>query len=927
MKKSIIIGLFILMCRWGISQEIKVQPIFPTQNTTIILQYDASQGNAALLGYTDSIYIHTGLITNLSTGPADWRYVLNNWTINNTNCLLTPLGNNQYQWVIPSSIRNFYNVPLSETILKLAMVFRSKDGVIVGKAAANADIFYDLCNAGFCASIIWPQQPIVYPTYGQSLILNGAASSNASLKIYFNNVLHKTEANDSIINDTLQMNFTGLQKIKFEANNGTNIIIDSILAFVTPPTIVATQPTGTHEGINYITNNKVRLSFLAPYKDHIYVVGEFNNWQLDTAYLMRRDPDGEHYWLDINNLISGQEYSYQYIIDDSIKVADYNAEKLLDPWNDIGISSQTYPNLKPYPVGQTTGIVATFQTNEPSYNWHTSNFQKPNNSNLVIYELLVRDWSNARNFQLVIDSLSYLKKLGINAIELMPINEFENNESWGYNSAYYFAVDKFYGSKNKLKELIDSCHSNGIAVLQDIALNHQFGNASMVQMYWDNQNSRPAVNSPWFNTLPKHDFNVGYDMNHDSPYTRKWVDRVLKYWAGEYKIDGWRFDLAKGFTQQNTVGNLAAWANYDASRVYNIDRMVDSIRAYFPNQIIILEMFADNNEEQHYSSRNILVWGNANCEYSQASMGYASGPCNWDFDWKVNYKTRAFSNATLVGYMESHDEERLMYKNAQFGNSSGNYNIKDLNTSLKRQALAAAFLIPIPGPKMIFQFGELGYDISIDYNGRTGIKPNRWSYTIVPERVELLEYYKALIALKKLPAFSSTNFYANESAAIKRIQIDHSSMNVIIIGNFGVTSAIANPNFQHAGTWYDYFAHSNYNFTTTNPSITLQPGQFIIYTDQPLAAPYFTGNTASSIVANSTFNLFPNPASTTVYIDNITDMNTKISIQNINGQTVQTATIINGSAMLSVNSLADGIYIVKLTNERETITKKIFVKK
>ena len=113
-------------------------------------------------------------------------------------------------------------------------------------------------------------------------------------------------------------------------------------------------------------------------------------------------------------------------------------------------------------------------------------------------------------------------------------------------------------------------------------------------------------------------------------------------------------------------------------------------------------------------------------------MGYHdSGKSN--FSW-ISYLNRGWTVPANVSYMESHDEERLMFKNISFGNSSGGYNVQTESTALDRQELAGAFYFTVPGPKMIWQFGELGYDISIDQNGRTGNKPILWNYFNEPNR-------------------------------------------------------------------------------------------------------------------------------------------------------------------------------------------------
>src|SRR5690606_26716487 len=165
---------------------------------------------------------------------------------------------------------------------------------------------------------------------------------------------------------------------------------------------------------------------------------------------------------------------------------------------------------------------------------------------------------------------------------IMPFNEFEGNESWGYNPDFYFAPDKYYGTKNALKEFIDSCHKNGIAVIMDIALNHSFGLSPMVQLYWDAANNKPAADNPWFNPDAKHAFNVGFDMNHESPHTKYFVGRVLEHWLQEYRIDGFRFDLSKGFTQTNTCigGNcdVHQMGMYDASRIAILKGYYDTVQ-------------------------------------------------------------------------------------------------------------------------------------------------------------------------------------------------------------------------------------------------------------------------------------------------------------------------------------------------------------
>ena len=108
--------------------------------------------------------------------------------------------------------------------------------------------------------------------------------------------------------------------------------------------------------------------------------------------------------------------------------------------------------------------------------------------------------------------------------------------------------------------------------------------------------NRPAADNPWFNQDATHPFNVGYDFNHESLQTQKFADRVLAYWLTEYRFDGYRMDLSKGFTQVNNPSNVGAWSAYDASRIALLKRMYDEMRTVDSSAYFILEHFADNTE-------------------------------------------------------------------------------------------------------------------------------------------------------------------------------------------------------------------------------------------------------------------------------------------------------------------------------------------
>jgi len=588
-------------------------------------------------------------------------------------------------------------------------------------------------------------------------------------------------------------------------------------------------PTGAVDGVTFINSGtSVIFNLYAPGKNTVSVIGDFNSWQ-PTA--MNETPDGTRWWIQIDNINPATEYAYQYLIDGNLKVADPYTEKILDPANDGSIPASVYPNLKPYPTGQ-TGIVSTFQATPTAYTWKVTNFTRPAQKNLVVYELLVRDFVATHSYQTLTDTLNYLVNLGVNAIELLPVNEFEGNDSWGYNSNFMFALDKYYGTKNAYKAFIDACHAKGIAVIQDIVLEDQFGSSPLVQMYAAS-NGAPAANNPWLAQTTTHPDGVGYQMNHQQAATQYFTENVMKYWMQEYHIDGYRFDEAKGYTQVVSTDE-ASWAAYDASRVALWTKYNSYMKGLDPTFYVILEMFSANQEETLYANQGMMMWTNLSGPAEQATMGYATNP-SWDISG-LFYDGYGFTSPYgLVAYWESHDEERTMYKNETFGNISGNYSTKDIPTGLKREEMAAAFLMSSPGPKMIWQFEELGYDITINQNGRTGDKPILWNYNTDVNRRHLYSVYAQMIKMKiKNPVFASTNFKYSLAGSVKTIQLTDATNNVEVVGNFDVTTQTTIITFPSTGTWYDNFSGASINVPSVNYPITLAPGEYHVYSTTPL---------------------------------------------------------------------------------------------
>lgn len=603
---------------------------------------------------------------------------------------------------------------------------------------------------------------------------------------------------------------------------------DTKNSFVPDEVVEESIPAGAQHGINYNEDGSVTFVFYEKDKkgnryDWCYLIGEFNAWERKKEYAMKRDESAGCWWITCNGFESGKEYMFQYMTgNDDVRL------RLSDPYSEITysgddhwISSSTYPYLRQYP-SETSGYVSAFEIGRTPYSW--TDFQIEDKDDLIIYELLLRDFTEnggkEGNLKNAMERLDYLETLGVNAIELMPIQEFDGNDSWGYNPNHYFAMDKAYGTREMYKQFIDECHKRGIAVIVDVVYNHLTGNNAFDKMYSLN-------NNPFFNEVAPHPYSVFEDINHENEVIVNYIKRSLGYLLTEYNVDGFRFDLTKGFTNKNS--NESTASNYDASRIAILKGYNDYIRSVDPNAVVILEHFCSDSEEKELAEAGMKVWRNINHAYGQAAQGTKSDS-GFGGLWTGS---NGMKFGAYVGFMESHDEERNAYRQKTYGQAG----VKgDLEMMMRRLELNAAFFLTVPGPKMIWQFGELGYDISIEDGGRTGRKAPKWEYLDVPERKALYDTYCGLIKFRRdnPEFFDSTASFSwkvgtNDWDEGRFITCTAGSKSFVVVGNFTTEERTFAVQMPAAGTWTDYFDNeTSYEGETLN--LTLPAGEFRLLT-------------------------------------------------------------------------------------------------
>jgi len=951
--KKIIYFLIILTSLSTFAQvTLSVGAIEVDEQVTITIDANSTDSNCNGLNNPTKVYMHSGIGDN---SDAFGFNVIGNWGLDDGVGEMTNNGDGTFSITITP--QTYYGITQmqADNATQIGMVFRNEDGAQELKDDGCNDFIFPVGNV--IVNFTQPSSDIVVLNSGSNLAVSatitfqGSSTVQGSFEIFYNNVSVDTgTCGFPLCNSTLT-NITESGTVKFVGTPpGSTETGDASFQVVVVPTVIEEAlPANMIDGINYLADaTKATLVLTAPGKEFIQIAGSWNNYTPTNGDVMKRDPSTGKYWLELTGLTSGQIETYQYWVFDTnpvtnspalVKTADPFSTLVLSPFDDPYIPATTYPNLPTYPSGQEREVTV-LQTGQAPYNWQVTNFNKPKEEDLIVYEVLIRDFDADRNYQNLIDRIDYFKNLNVNAIQLMPIMEYEGNESWGYNTSFHMALDKFYGTEAKFKEFIDTCHQNGIAVILDIALNHAFGRNPMNRMWMNDPDGdgwgEPSSESPYFNQVPKHSYNVGSDFNHQNVLTQEYTRRVVKHWIEDFKIDGFRWDLTKGFTQ-NCENNEGCTNSYQQDRVDILKTYADYSWSLDPDHYVIFEHLGAQNEEKEWANyrlgegKGVLMWGKMTDPYSQLLMGFSA---NSNIDG-IGHKSRTqFNGPRVMGYPESHDEERLMYRAVTFGNdSNGSHNVKNLNTALSRMSAIGAVSLTIPGPKMIWHFAALGMQNSIftcpngsvdDDGCKLDTKPQpQWTENWLADtnRKQIYDDWARLNELKINEDVFEGDYVITSGNLTPRIDIFDTSIpttalrNVIVLANFDVVSRNIDTNFPTGGNWYDLMDNTG-NTTYSAATVNIPAGQFRIFGNAAVTL------STNEFDANNTFSIYPNPSRTAFSVNtNVTtieiyDLTGKL-VKSFNGDFTRTDTF-------DIASLHSGIYLVKVENDNnQTLTTKL----
>ncbi|MBW4612107.1 MAG: alpha-amylase [Desmonostoc vinosum HA7617-LM4] len=433
-----------------------------------------------------------------------------------------------------------------------------------------------------------------------------------------------------------------------------------------------------------------------------------------------------------------------------------------------------------------------------AYVWRHDDQSLSNNQELVIYEMHVADFTGDETdlekrgkYLGIIDKLDYLSELGINAIELMPVNEYPGNYSWGYKVRHFFATESSYGSTADLKHLIDECHGRGIRVFIDGIYNHTDEECPLMLIdrnYWYYEHMHyPEDPANYWG--PEFNYN-NYDQKLDVKPAWKYIGDVVQFWIKEYHIDGIRFDAVRQLANFEFFDWLAKQTKNHAApkEFYNIAE-------HIPDTNTVVKPDGPLDGCWHESFRYFMVPIISGEKFELDHLKQILDP-----------KQQGYAIATnVINYIATHDRERLLKE-------LGDRSIFD-KAAFARDKLAAVLLMTAMGIPMLWMGEEFG-EYQPKSESVTQPQKINWSLLANDQNRNLFTYYKKLIVLRRQnPALQSNNidfFYENaEAKVLAYTRWNNQVSHVVVVANFSDQDLIKHeiPNFPEVEYWQDWFGN------------------------------------------------------------------------------------------------------------------------
>ena len=624
------------------------------------------------------------------------------------------------------------------------------------------------------------------------------------------------------------------------------------------------------------------VSIMVPHHQFVQIkINNINDEEDKSIFTLKKDPNLSNVWWTELELPNGI-YDYEYVLP--------NGATFPDP-----LSRMVRNNKTRIEIG--AGGVTTAD----DYNWISANYLKPTLDTLVIYELHVDDFSAAGNgagtFQHVLEKLDYLKSLGINAIELMPISEFPGNHSWGYDPQIISAINDSYGTPEQFKYFVDQCHNRGIAVILDIIWNHIRSSSPLWQMQPDYDLNPYIKHHEEMNPNEAPESWGMLDIDHFNMNTIEYINKVHRIWVDEYKIDGFRFDAAAhlGWSVSQPDLGIYGWSN----ALYDHDSTVYQIAEHLPSNISLIEN-TNFSAGWHDSFHDRLKIDSHNQYNSTMDIMRQIIGLHEYTNWGTPYSN--FTQA--VKYMISHDEQSLIQEMVEFDSFT-------MQQALERDKFYSTILFTSNGIPMLWQGQEFGFKSGWTDQNQNGnwdeeklsYRPIDWNVLETENGQSHFEHYKKLIYLRKNnPAFSKGEFYdlyryTNQGVVVYGYKDNReNSLNdqVVVIANFSSTDqSILDVPFLSSGYWYNMFDSNDILHTADGNygNYYINAKHAVVYTNNQYQLSTHSFSEEIESIVDSSINKivpFPNPfnSSISIQIDTESRDMIRFSIYNVLGEMI-----------------------------------------
>lgn len=417
----------------------------------------------------------------------------------------------------------------------------------------------------------------------------------------------------------------------------------------------------------------------APNASGVSVIGDFNDW--DGGAHQLQDEGNGHWYGEVQGARTWQEY--QFLVD-----TEHGPLHRIDP----------------RALAVTNSVGNGLLYDHAEFDWEGDDFTPPAQHEMVIYETHIGSFVDAgdgpADLADVAGKLDYLRELGVNVIELMPLMEFAGDYSWGYNPAHIFAVEHTYGGPEALKKFVREAHRHGIAVLIDVVYNH-FGPSDLSIWQFDgwSENGKGGIYfyndhrsaTPWGDTRP----------DYGRQEVRDFILDNARMWLRDYHADGLRLDMTPYMRRVDGTHGDEIPEGWEMMRLVG-----EMVRTEFPGHVVIAE-----------DLHNVAA-------VTSTEEGGAAMHAQWDNQFVHPVREALITPADearsipavaqAVMHQYHHAFDRVVYTESHDEVSNGKARITsevrgDNPTgwdAQKRATLGAALVLTAPGMPMLFQGQE-----------------------------------------------------------------------------------------------------------------------------------------------------------------------------------------------------------------------------